>query len=199
MLRYSGMISYPPDKVRVYVNNIPVTVLFIDAQGSLYTLQPLAKVPYEWREDMFPSHLHRTESSLYISHPIWSFYGAIDELKISGIVDPDIEKLDAASLMGYPQVIYFDSQGRLDPEHHEFDVVVRLTENPLYKPPVPESEQVDFTSRGGGMSSPISADEALEEMKKDRPPESFNHAIITINKYGKIRLEELVEEEREEE
>ena len=199
VLRYSAMIEYPPDKVRLYVNNVPVTVFYIKARGSNYKLDPIANMPQDDRENILPAYLTETDSSLLISDTEESFYGAIDDLRIGAIVDPEIERLDSAYLMGYPQVIYFDSQGRLDPERHESDVVVRLTENVLYKAPVPEEEETEYVSRSGGISSPVSAQEAIKELApKTGPPEQFKHATITLNKYGKMKLTQVVEEEKEE-
>jgi type II secretory pathway pseudopilin PulG len=199
-LRYSGIIEYPPDKVRLFVNGVPITVFYIHARGSIYSLKPIAGIPVDDRAQMLPAQLPETDSSLYISDVEESFYGVIDDVRIAAIVDPEIEKLDSAFLMGYPQIIYFDSQGRLDPERHDSDVIVKLTENPLYKAPVPESEKPDFTSRSGGISGPISAEEALSDMeRKQGVPELYKHAIVTINKYGKMKLDQVVEEEKKEE
>jgi hypothetical protein len=100
--------------------------------------------------------------------------------------------------MGDPQVIYFDPEGRLDPERHDGDVEIKLTENPRYKAPQSESEEVEYVSRLGGTSSPISADEAIKDLAaKQGPPEKHKHALITINKYGKMKLDELLEEEEQ--
>jgi len=65
--------------------------------------------------------------------------------------------------------------------------------------PEPESEEIEYVSRAGGMSSPISSQEALKEVQRQAPPEMHKHATITINKYGKMGLQQAVEEETKEE
>jgi len=200
ILRYSGTLQSPPDKVRIYVNNVPLTVFFLEDAGPDYKMESIANLEARKSEDMLPDRLNQTESNLFISDSEWSFYGIIDEVRIGAILDPEIEKLDAAYLMGYPQVIYFDSQGRLDPERHEGDISVKLTENPLYRAPDPSKETDEFISRGGGVTGLISAEEALKDLnKKQATIDIFKHAIITINRYGRMTLEEVVEEEPREE
>lgn len=201
VLHYSASIDYPPDKARLYVNNVPLTIFFVDVRHSLARLEPIASMPPEDARGMLPEHLVETDMSLFISDSEESFYGIIDDVRIGAIVDPEVEKLDSASLMGYPQTIYFDSQGRLDPERHEGDVVIRLTENPDYEAPEPEEEEIEYVSRSGGASAPISSEEALKEIEKKQsgPPEKYKHAIITINRYGKMKLRQVEEEEKEEE
>jgi hypothetical protein len=201
MLRYSGAVEYPPDKVRIYVNNIPVTVLYADTSHSTFELVPVANVPKKYREDLLPSRLNVTESSLYISDPLDSFFGNIDDVRIGAVVDPEVRQISSAYLMGYPQTIFFDSQGRLDPERHPEDALVVLTENPRRWLPKPDEGDEDiYESSGGGVSAPISSEEALKKVAREHTVrQKYRHAYITVNKYGKMYLEEVTEEETKDE
>jgi prepilin-type N-terminal cleavage/methylation domain-containing protein len=199
MLRYSGAVEYPADKMRIYVNDIPITVLYVDTGQSPFQLVPVANIPKAYWNDILPPRLTVTNSSLFISDPWDSFFGNIDDVRIGAVVDPEVRELSSAYLMGYPQTIYFDSQGRLDPERHSDDVWVLLTENPRRWLPKPENDDGHiWESSGGGMSAPISSEEALKEVaKKQTVRQKYRHAYIAVNKYGKMDLTEVHEEETE--
>ncbi len=199
MLRYSGAVEYPPDKVRIYVNGIPVTVMYVKTSGDTLALVPVENIPRKYWNDILPPQISITDSDLFISDPMYSFFGNIDDVRIGAVVDPEERKISSAYLMGYPQTIFFDSQGRLDPERHSDDALVVLTENPRRWLPNPDDWEEDiWESSGGGVSAPISSEEALKKIAREHTVrQKYKHAYITVNKYGKMDLSEVVEEETE--
>ncbi len=202
VLRYSASVDYPPEALKIFVNNVPLTVLFITRR--MRRLEPIAKLPARDREGMLPKRLSESDRNLYISDPKESFYGKMDEVRIAAIVEPEVQKLDAAYLMGYPQVIYFDACGRLDPQHHEGDMIVKLTENPLYRAPEPEGEVTEYVSKSPSYtpdSKPVDAPVvgAPKTTLPEDSEEKYRYAVVTVNKYGFLKLTQVVEKETQDE
>ena len=70
-----------------------------------------------------------TASGVTISSPTRSFPGAIDEVKLSGGVEPLVFRYaDSEQILGWKKVIHFDGRGRLDPKFHPEPVRMVLVE-----------------------------------------------------------------------
>jgi prepilin-type N-terminal cleavage/methylation domain-containing protein len=207
ILRYSSAFKKPQDRLKFYVDGIELSIFYIDTSGN-WKVKPVAPqppdekgLPEKLAEEMLPERLEASFEPLTISSKEESFFGKIDEVCISALIEPELHTLKGARLMGYPQIVHFDAQGHLDSEYHDSPVTVMLTENSAYKPPAEEEEENRFVSRGGGINEPPS----LKEMPEKKPPRTAypstslpstetqvaNHrqAAITISTVGTGRVE----------
>lgn len=76
-----------------------------------------------------PAFAPVTTSAVTISSPARSFPGAIDEVKLSGGVEPLVYRIaETEEIIGWRKVLRFDGRGRLDPKHHAEGVRIVLVE-----------------------------------------------------------------------
>jgi prepilin-type N-terminal cleavage/methylation domain-containing protein len=209
VLRYNPVFKKPQDRLKVYVDAIELDIFYIDTAGD-WKLKAIARqsrrkegLPEKLAKEMLPDRLQVSPEPLTISSKEESFFGKIDEVSVSALIEPEVHALKSAYLMGYPGTIHFDRQGHLDSEFHDSAVTIMLTENPTYRPPEEkeEEEEDNFVSKGGGIDEPPS----LKEIKEERKPNviyptttlpdstvsgaNYKNAVITISTGGTGRVE----------
>ncbi|MFH1423255.1 MAG: prepilin-type N-terminal cleavage/methylation domain-containing protein [Planctomycetota bacterium] len=187
-MRYNPALKNPGDKLKISVNGIDLSIFYINVDDKEWKINHISSIPDWMAKDMLPDNIVSSTNPLTISSKEESFFGKIDEVSISSLMEAEICKPKGAYLMEYPQVIHFGGNGGLDSEYHNSSVSIMLTEDPLYKHP--KEIQESFVSRGGGIDGLPPIQELDKKIKSlsSAPKDKYKRATITISTGGSIKV-----------
>ena len=178
-------MTYDGDRLEIHVNGVP-----------RYCEAPM--VGGERLE--CPPRLEPSWGSLYISHPIRSFVGGIDEVRLGAIHYPENARYrlpgEVSFLLredpageGGPFRIRFTAEGRLDPFLHPRPVRIVLTDAEGYRP----SDEVirrglEAEAKASGKRRTLGPEEQRTRTPGEIPEVPDDHkAVITVELSGHIR------------
>lgn len=188
-------VSYDGESPRVVVNDVPYTLGDISSHYGLRFVMNGEEISFDEareniRREAFPKKLQKNDAPLFISGPVDSFYGKIDEVRLFRYVTPDVYRLDRAQLEGYRRRIYFSPEGKLDGSRHSTAALVVLTDDTDYRPPEAEDPEAIKNARTG-LRDFVDADEVLarerDAVMEQSSSKSVRRQTITVDLNGSIR------------
>ena len=186
-------VIYDGVRLDIRVDTISLSVFYVE-EGQLV---PLDCVEAEKLERALPQKVPELQEPLTISASNFSFYGAMDEVRVGGIVVEQKFSPPSATLMHHPVIgpetgyrpewVHFGTDGRLDPRYHATDAQLLLTNNPYYKPRKP----VVFGAmrKGGVLSKPPDYEEFAQREDKQRATPQSKVALVRVLPSGAVLLE----------
>jgi hypothetical protein len=145
------------------------------------------------RREPLPAAAPLTETPLTISSKERPFPGAIDEVKLSGAVEPLVYTYpEDEYVVGWKKVIHFDARGRLDALHHQDPVRIVLIELPDRGPGGSKtSVAVDYTVTFEEWLSRFEATpdmrQSAEEAKLEAQFKGARKIVITVDRLGVVK------------
>jgi hypothetical protein len=144
------------------------------------------------KKEPVPEAAPVTTAPLTISSRDASFPGAIDEVKLSGAVEPLVYTYpEDEYIVGWKKVIHFDSRGRLDPLHHQDPVRIVLIELPDRGPGTAKTAvAVDYSVTFAEWLSRFEAQDmrqSAEEAKLEAQFGSARKIVITVDRLGVVK------------
>ncbi len=186
-------VIYDGVRLNIRVDTISLSVFYVEEEQ----LVPLDCVEEEKLQKALPQKVPELDEPLTISAPDFSFYGAMDEVRVGGVVVEQKFSPPGAVLMhhpiigpetGYkPEWVHFGTDGRLDPHYHATEAQLLLTNNPYYKPRKPVV--IDAMRKGGVLSKPPDYEEFTKKEKKQRATPQSKVALVRVLPSGAVLLE----------
>ncbi|RKY14664.1 MAG: hypothetical protein DRP82_03545 [Planctomycetota bacterium] len=186
-------VAYDGAKLDMRVDGISLSVFYVD-EGQLVPLDCVGK---EKLRRALPERVPVLQEPLTISAPAFSFYGAMDEVRVGGIVVEQSFSPPNASLMHHPVIgpetgykpewVHFGADGRLDPRYHATEAQLLLTNNPYYKPKKPVV--FEAMRKGGVLSKPPDYEEFARKKREERATPQSKVALVRVLPSGAVLLE----------
>jgi len=189
-LRYDGRT------VELSADGVPRELLPLEEAPSLASARPTrgSKAPPEKPLLPPPEAIPSSTAPLTISSPTTPFRGDIDEVKVSGGLEPVEYRWDALEhVIGWKKVLHFDGNGRLDARHHRGGVRIVLVELPDEDAPssartaVAIDTSVTFEEWLSRFDSPPGWSERVEEAKVENAlPPGTRKVALEVDRLGVV-------------
>ena len=187
-------VLYDGERVDIRVDDISLSVFYVEED-----LVPVDFVEEEKLREALPEKIPDLQEPLTISAPDFSFYGAMDEVRVGGVVVEKQFRPSNATFMNHPIIgpeigygpewAHFGPDGRLDPAYHAEEAQLLLTNNHLYHPEKPSPPEA--IRKGGNLSKPPDYEQFAKNKnrrKRQAPPNS-KVALVRVLPSGATLLE----------
>ena len=143
--------------------------------------------------EALPATVPLTTTSLTISAPRDGFTGCIDEVKLSGCIEPEIYRYsEFEHIIGWKKIVRFDRRGHLDQRYHADDVSLCLVELPEVekdnrRTTVAVRFDITFEEWLASFGSPVGFRQAEEEAKIEATYASERKVRLTVDRLGVVQ------------